>query len=224
MGRPGFTLGIGPSHRSNVTGTLGLSYDHPGRSTEEYLRILTPLLRGEGVDVEGEDWRAHVPGGAIEPAHPVPVLLSALAPRMLRVAGEQADGTICWMAPRPAIEEHVVPRITEAAAATGRPAPRIVVGLPVAVHDDIDEAREAVGQTAVMYEHEPNYRRAMASGGAARAADAAIVGDEAAVEKELRALVDAGATDLWLFVVGVAPDRRSSRERAMELLKGLASE
>ena len=33
MGRPGLTLGIGPSHRPVVEGTFGLSYDHPGRST-----------------------------------------------------------------------------------------------------------------------------------------------------------------------------------------------
>src|SRR5689334_12695791 len=50
MNRPGFTLGIGPSHEPLIRGTYGLSYDHPGRSTEEYLRILTALLHGETVD------------------------------------------------------------------------------------------------------------------------------------------------------------------------------
>src|SRR5580698_2902032 len=50
MGRPGLTLGVGPSHRHIVESVYGLSYDHPGRSTEEYVRILSSLLRGDVVD------------------------------------------------------------------------------------------------------------------------------------------------------------------------------
>ncbi len=53
MGRPGFTLGVGPSHDAVIEGTYGLSFDHPGRSTEEYVQILTTLLRGEGARVRG---------------------------------------------------------------------------------------------------------------------------------------------------------------------------
>src|SRR5947209_16439282 len=77
MGRPGFTLGVGPSHEPSITGIYGMSYDHPGRSTEEYVRILTTLLRGEGVHFEGEDWTARVPERVVSLAHPVSVLLSA---------------------------------------------------------------------------------------------------------------------------------------------------
>src|SRR4051795_13028203 len=62
MGRPGFTLGVGPSHEPLVRGVYGLSYDHPGRSTEEYVRILTGLLRGDTVDFDGQDWTAHTGG------------------------------------------------------------------------------------------------------------------------------------------------------------------
>src|SRR5262245_40279690 len=39
MGRPGFTLGVGPSHESWIRDIYGMSYDHPGRNTEEYVRI-----------------------------------------------------------------------------------------------------------------------------------------------------------------------------------------
>jgi F420-dependent oxidoreductase-like protein len=222
MGRPGFTLGVGPSHASAISGTFGLSYEHPGRNTEEYVEILTALLRGEAVDFKGEEWTARTTEGEVAAAHPVPVLLSALAPRMLRIAGEHADGTVLWMAPVAAIGEHVAPRITAAAEAAGRPAPRIVAGLPVAVHDDLDEARAAVAQTAVFYGHQPNYQRIMAVGGASDATEAAIVGDDASVEKQLRSLVDAGATDIWANVVAVGPDYRGSRLRTTELLQGLA--
>ncbi|HEY5698742.1 MAG TPA: TIGR03564 family F420-dependent LLM class oxidoreductase [Acidimicrobiales bacterium] len=224
MGRPGFTLGVGPSHDAVVEGTYGLAFDHPGRSSEEYVQILTTLLRGEGIEFEGEDWTVRAPEGSVRAVHPVPVLLSALSPRLLRVAGEHADGTVLWMAPRAAIESHVAPRITEAATAAGRPAPRIVAGLPVAVDDDLDAAREAVAATAAGYESRPIYKRIMAVGGADSAAEAAIVGDEASVEAQVRSLFDAGATDLSAFIVPVGPDRRASVGRTTELLSNLARE
>src|SRR3954463_3542484 len=56
MGRPGFTLGIGPSHRPLVEDVYGYGYEHPGRNTEEYVQILTGLLQGRAVDFDGADW------------------------------------------------------------------------------------------------------------------------------------------------------------------------
>lgn len=221
MGRPGFTLGVGPSHEPVVRGVLGLSYDHPGRSTEEYVRILAALLRGDAVDFDGEDWSVHSGGRVVAPAHPVPVLVAALGPRLLRVAGELADGTVLWLAPVRAIESHVAPRIRAAAAAAGRPEPRIVAGLPVAVHDDEAEARGTVAAATAIYGELPNYRRILDIGGAAGPADAAVVGDERAVRAQLRSLIDAGATDIWAAVVPVGPDRAASRRRTTELLKEL---
>jgi len=221
FGRPGFTLGIGPSHRSLVQGTYGLPYDHPGRNTDEYLTILTRLLRGDAVDVDGEDWSAHAPEQSVATEHPVPVLVAALGPRLLRLAGAQADGVILWMAPPKAIETHVVPTLTAAADDAGRPAPRVVAGLPVAVHDDIDEARAAVAATATIYATQPNYQRILQVGGAATPADAAIIGNEASVRQQLRSVIDAGATDLWLNIVTAGDDPRSSARRTRDLLRAL---
>lgn len=221
MGRPGFTLGLGPSHEANIRGMYGLSYDHPGRSSEEYLRILTGLLRGEAVDFAGQDWTTRAPAGTVRAAHPVPVLLAALSPRMLRVAGENADGAILWMAPAAAIERHVEPRIAAAAKAAGRPAPRIVAGLPVVVHDDEQEARAAVAAGSVMYANSPAYRRIMAIGGADSPATAAIVGNEASVEAQLRTLLDAGATDIHAHIVPAGDDIRGSLKRTRDLLREL---
>ncbi len=224
LGRPGFTLGIGPSHEPLIRGVYGLSYDHPGRSTEEYVKILSALLREEAVDFEGEDWSTHSAGRMRELSYPVPVLLSALGPRLLRVAGEVCDGTILWMAPVRAIEQYVVPRIHAAASAAGRPAPRIVAGLPVAVHDDEQEARAAAAASAAVYAGMPNYQRIMDIGGAAGPSDAAIVGDEKAVTRQLQALLDAGATDIWAAVFPVGEDkaeRRASAKRTTGLLREL---
>ncbi|ABW16417.1 luciferase family protein [Parafrankia sp. EAN1pec] len=224
MNRPGFTLGLGPSHEGLIRDVYGLSYDHPGRSTEEYVTILTGLLRGEAVDVKGEDWTARTAERMVPISHPVPVLLAALSPRLLRVAGQLADGVVLWMAPPRAIETHVAPKVHAAAAAAGRPAPRIVAGLPVAVHDDLDEARAATAATAAGYGSLPNYQRILRIGGASTATEAAIVGNEASVRGQLHGLINAGATDVWANVVPVGDTREAraaSRRRTTELLREL---
>jgi len=226
MDRPGFTLGIGPSHKPLVRGVYGLSYDHPGRSTEEYTRILTGLLRGETVDIDGEDWTVHSIGHLTAPAHPVPVLVSALSPRLLRVAGQYADGTVLWMASAKAIESHVAPRLHAAASAAGRPAPRIVAGLPIAVHDDEAEARAAAAATTTGYGGMPNYQRILDIGGAASPAGAAIVGTERSVRVQLQGLLDSGATEIWAasFPVGDTKEARvASLRRTRDLLRELTT-
>jgi F420-dependent oxidoreductase-like protein len=222
MGRPGLTIGVGPSHAPAIEGAYGLSYDHVGAHTEEYVTVLGSLLRGKGIDHRGEHFRVNIP--AVAPlAQPVSVMLSALAPRLLRVAGELTDGTILWMANARSIEAHVAPRIQAAATAAGRPAPRIVAGLPVAVHDDEAEARETAAQVFAGYGVLPNYRRILDIGGAAEPADAAIVGDEASVTAQIEALFDAGTTDVWAAPFPVGDDRSASRHRTRALLKELAA-
>ncbi|MDQ3385617.1 MAG: TIGR03564 family F420-dependent LLM class oxidoreductase [Actinomycetota bacterium] len=221
MGRPGFTLGIGPSHAPAIEDAYGLSYAHPGRYTEEYVTVLTSLLETGATDFVGEDLEAHSGDKGTAPEQPVPVLVAALAPRLLRVAGERTAGTILWMANGRAVETHVTPRIRAAAEAAGRPAPRIVAGLPVAVHDDVDEARRTAAEQFAAYGTLPNYRRILDIGGAAGPADAAIVGDEAAVTTAISGLFDAGATDVWAAIFPVGADRRGSRERTRALLEQL---
>jgi len=221
MGRPGFTLGLGPSHEAVVRDVYGLNYDAPGANTEEYVRILVGLLRGDTVDLDGTHWTVHSAGRMVPPDHPVPVLVSALGPRLLRVAGEVADGTVLWLATAEVIGEHVAPVINAAARAAGRPSPRIVAGLPVAVHADVEEARAAQAQAATLYASRPNFQRVVELGGAASAADTAIVGDEASVTAQLQSLLDAGATDIHAAIFPVGDDPKASVRRTRELLAGL---
>jgi F420-dependent oxidoreductase-like protein len=220
MGRPGLVLGMGPSHDMAIERMYGLSYEHVGTHTEEYTRIVAAALRGEEVHLDGDEFQVHLASPTASP-FPVPVLLGALAPRMLRVAGEVADGTVTWMANREALESHVVPRIRAAASAAGRDAPRIVVGLPVAVHDDVEEARAEAARQYGFYGELPNYARILRRGGLERSADACVVGDEESVATELRALVDAGATDVWAAIFAVGEDRKASRSRTRALLEQL---
>ena len=136
------TLGIGVSHRSTIEEWLGLSYDHPARHIEEYLSVLRPLLHESGVDFQGQEFRVagelQIPDADMVS---VPVVMAALGPRMLEIAGRLADGVVTWMTGPATLHDHIVPRLSAAAEAAGNPSPRICVGMPIAVTDHPDRAR-----------------------------------------------------------------------------------
>jgi F420-dependent oxidoreductase-like protein len=215
-----FTLGLGPSHHWIVEDMLGLSYDRPAQQVRDYLEVLTVALAGPGrVDVENERFRVHneldISDGA-----PTPVLLAALAPVMLRLAGELAAGTILWMADERAIGDHVVPRITAATSAAGRPAPRVVAGVPVALcaSADVDDARARANVVLGHAEYSPNYQRLLQHGDATDVGDCLAAGDEAAVTARLARYRDAGVTDLAVRVLplGATRDERLDSWRRTE--------
>jgi F420-dependent oxidoreductase-like protein len=222
-----FTLGLGVSHHWVVEGMLGLPYERPARQLRSYLEVLNAALAGPGsVDVENDAYRVHSPIDVTDYA-PTPILLAALAPVMLRIAGELASGTILWMADERAIGEHVVPRITKAAA--GRPAPRIVAGVPVALcsKDDVDAARERANRVLGHAEYSPNYQRLLERGDATDVGDILAAGDETAIVARLRAFRDAGTTDLAVRILALGPDRSArmeSRKRTEAFLASLCPE
>jgi F420-dependent oxidoreductase-like protein len=220
-----FALGIGASHHWVVADMLGLSYEKPARQMRSYLEVLNAALAGPGtVDVENGDYRVHAPLDVTDLA--TPVLLAALAPVMLRLAGEHASGTILWMADERAIAEHVVPRITEAASAAGRPAPRVVAGVPVCLcgKDEVDGARKWANQVLGHAEYSPSYQRLLEHGDAEDIGDILAAGDEIAIGARLQRFRDAGVTDLSVRVVPVGSDRAArteSRRRTLEFLASL---
>ena len=120
-------LGIGPSHRPAVEDSWGLSYDRAALHTREYVSVLSQLVADGAASYSGEMYRVEA-RAEMTGVSPFPVLISALAPAMLRVAGEITDGTITWMCGINTIGNHVVPRINQAAERAGRPAPRVCVG------------------------------------------------------------------------------------------------
>lgn len=215
-----FTLGIGVSHRPVIEGVFGLDYDTNARHLHEYLTVLSALL-GEGrVSFSGEEYTARTE----IPETSVGLVVAALAKRSLTSAGELSDGTVTWMANAASIESLIAPTIAAAAAAAGRPAPRVVVGLPIAVTDDEAAGRETAARQFAVYGTLPNYQRVLAAGGISSPAEAAIVGDEQQVGDAITALFAAGATELWAapFPVGDDRDARSaSRRRTMQLLREL---
>ena len=214
------TLGIGPSHSLVIENMWGLSYEKPARHIREYLSVLLPLLNERRVAFTGETYRVN---GAINTkVEKAPsVIISALAPMMLKIAGSMTDGTVLWMTGVKTIETHVVPLITAAAKEAGRPAPRVVASLPVCVTEDVAAAREFCAKAFAIYGQLPNYRRMLDKEGAAGPADVAIVGNEAQVEQQIRAVASAGATDFLASAFPSGPDAKASLSRTYGLLKSL---
>lgn len=212
-----FTLGIGAGVGAMLDAMFGLPRDRPVLRMREYLAVLRPLLRGEAVDHHGETLTAvgqvEVPG-----ATPPQVLLAALGPEMLKVAGELADGTVTWMAGPRTLADHIVPTVMRAAQEAGRAAPRVVAGILVSVTDDPDSARDRIAARYGLAGRVPEYRAVLDREGATGPPDVAVIGDEAGVTRHLRRMADAGVTELAVAPFGT-PDAQA---RTLSLLAGLA--
>ena len=191
-------LGIGLSHKIVIEDMYGYDFGQPIRHMREYLAVLLPLLERRPASFTGTTVRANI-GLSVPGDGRVPVLLAALGSQMLRLAGQLTDGTVLWMTGPATVRDHVMPTITGAAAAAGRPAPRVVCILPVCVTGDPDGARERAARVFAIYGELPSYRAMLDREGAAGPGDVAIVGDEDAVGTQISALAEAGVTD---FVAG----------------------
>ena len=210
-----FVLGIGLSHKIVIENLLGLSYAHPAKQMREYLEVLMPLVQGRPAKFEGELYRVNaalqVAGGT-----PVPVVVAALGPRMLEIAGRLADGTATWMTGTKTLASHTVPAIRSAAKAAGRPEPRVIAALPIAIASDPAQAREAASRSFAIYGTLPSYRAMLDREGAAQPGDVAIVGGEPELRAALRRLAEAGVTH---FAASVFPAEEGAIGRTLEFLK-----
>ncbi len=223
------TLGVGPSHHWVVEDMLGLRYEKPARLVRSYLEVLNRGLAGPGqVDVENEHFRIHNPL-SITDITPTPVLLAALAPLMLRIAGELTDGTVLWMADARTIADHIAPSITKAAADAGRPAPRIVAGVPVTLcaKSEVEGAREWARKAMSHSEYSPNYERLLEHGDAKDAGDFLVAGDETDLRESLERYRDAGVTDFSVRLLPYGKTREArieSRDRTTAYLASICPE
>jgi len=209
------TLGIGLSHKIVIENMMGLSYDKPVRHIRDYLSILGPLSRGEPVNHQGEAYRTM---GAIDAkgAPPYSIVVAALGPQMLKATAELADGTITWCTGPKTLAEHVIPTINAAADEAGRPAPRVIVGLPVCVTDDKASARERAAKVFEIYGSLPSYRAMLDREGVAGPEDIAITGSEQEVVDRIGALADIGVTDFAGSEFPGNPDEASATRAAIK--------
>jgi F420-dependent oxidoreductase-like protein len=211
-----FTLGLGVSH-PGLLEVYGIPFARPVAALRSYLDVLLPVLDGRrvpGATGAGSDPAETTVRGA---APRVPVLLGALGPVMLRLAGERTEGTITFLAGPRTIGEHVVPRITAAAGAAGRTRPRVVVGLPVAVTGDPGRVRAEVAAAYAGLAALPSYRAALDRDGFPDPGGIVIAGDEDEVAAGLRRYAELGATDALVSPVGDAEEQKRTLELLGEL-------
>ncbi|MFI6937847.1 LLM class F420-dependent oxidoreductase [Streptomyces sp. NPDC050418] len=217
-----FHLGLALGTKHLTEDGFGIPYERPIARLREFLTALRPLVATGSADFHGELLTATTPLPAKVPGAdpPVPLLVAAMGPQALRVTGELADGTLPLLAGPRAIAEHIVPVITAAAAAAGRPAPRIVAFVPGVVTADAEAVRETATEAFAFYERIPSYQRVIELSGATRAADLAVIGDEETVAAEVRRYREAGATEVVFTATGLGGE--ADRHRTWKLLGELA--
>ncbi|CAN5395383.1 LLM class F420-dependent oxidoreductase [soil metagenome] len=194
-----FSLGLGLGAPAIESQAFGVSWDKPIRRLREYLTVLRSVLYDGEANFHGQEvtaspeWPVDVPGGA-----PLPVYVAAMGPQALRVTGELADGTLPYLAGPRTVGDFIVPTIAKAAAAAGRPAPRIIAIVPVVVDDDADAARALAAEELAFYATVPSYQAVIEREGVGGVAELAVVGTAETVSRQLLAYRDAGATDIVL--------------------------
>jgi F420-dependent oxidoreductase-like protein len=225
-------LGIGPSHQSVAENWYGAAYAGVIHHVRDYVGVLEACFAAQA-DANASD---HGPGGMggrvqysgerypveslidVPGASPVPIFLAALAPLMLKLAGQRAAGTITWMGNIRTHAEHIVPRLEQAATEAGRPMPRIVAGIPVAVCDDDEQGREMAGKLFGSYGNIPAYARMLERGGAQSPLEVVITGNDKHVAERIRAYESVGVSDFCAMVFEVRP---GDCKRTEELLASI---
>ncbi len=203
-----FTLGIGAASRQAVSASMGLPWEHPLAFTRDFIDGLQPLLAGEQADVEGSELTTHALLNINAPD--TPILLAALGPKMLDLAGRRVQGTTVGQCGPRTIGSYVAPTLRAAAEAAGRPEPRIMALIRICVTDNADGTAGAYAlarETAARYRTVPSYAIVQDKEGLAEPAELHLIGTWERVLDGLGAYAEAGVTDFRLEIA--APDAAS---------------
>ena len=222
-----FRLGLGPSHKVSIEPMFGIEHHAPLTNLREYIQVVKTLL-GEGrVDFDGKQYHGHaaLPGA---PAPDVPVMASALRRRSFRLCGEVADGAISWVCPGQYLRDVGLPAMQEGADRADRPVPPLIAHVPVCVHDNPDEVRDAARQQLSNYPRSPFYQEMFAASGHPEARDGVwsdgmledvvFSGSEEDVAGRLRELFEWGATEILAHPVTAGGDSQASMNRNLNLI------
>jgi len=198
-----------------VAASMGLRWEHPLAYTREFIAGLLPLLAGEVADLDGSQVTTHAQLNIAAPD--TPVLLAALGPGMLELAGRTVQGTTVGQCGPRTIATHVAPRIRAAAAGAGRPEPRIMALIRICVTDDHAGAYALARDTATRYRAVPSYARVQDMEGVDDPADLHLIGSWERILDGLAAYASAGATD---FRLEIAAHDTAARDATREALAG----
>lgn len=201
-----FILGVGVSHKLTVETMWGLKLDQPVEAMREYLRIVQASLRNGAASEEGKYFSASWSYSAPRRGD-LPVMISALNPRMLELAGEIADGVVLWMCSPKYIKDVVVPHVAAGRAKAGKPMEgfEVVAAVPISLTADREAGLNVFRATVERYAGLPYYRRMMDASGyadelaAGNVTDAMLddlggIGDEEKVRDVVRRYREAGTT------------------------------
>jgi F420-dependent oxidoreductase-like protein len=201
-----FILGVGISHKVTVEHMWGLRLESPVDAMREYLQIVRSSLRDGACDFEGRFFTARWRYSGPRSVNP-PILVSALNPRMLELAGELSDGVVLWMCSPRYVTEQIIPAVTAGRQKAGKPLDgfEIVAAVPVCLTSDRAGAQEVFRRTVSTYAGLPYYRKMMDASGYKAELEAgnptedmldelAGLGDEDRVRDVVRRYRDAGVT------------------------------
>jgi F420-dependent oxidoreductase-like protein len=201
-----FILGIGISHKVTVEGMWGLSLDDPVGAMREYLTIVRGVLVDGNAGFEGRHFTARAVYSAPHRAD-LPIMISALNPRMLELAGELADGVVLYMCTPAYVRDHVVPTLRRGREKAGKPLEGfdVVAAVPVCLTSNRAAAHDVFRKTVARYANLPYYRKMMDASGLKSELDAeqvdervldelAGIGDEKQVRDAVQRYREAGVT------------------------------
>jgi len=178
-------------------------------------------LHGERVDFAGAEFRTSLKLD-VDPRLPAPaLLLAALGPNMLELAGRAADGVAIWLGGARYLEDFAIPRVVDAAYEADRAEPRIVCGLPIAITSDTEAGRRSAHEFTKQSSRLPSYRRILARQDLTTAAEVALIGDEVEILDALDHLAVLGVSDFNAILFPVEGDP-GARDRTFELLARLS--
>lgn len=214
-----FTLGIGVSHQMVIEGMLGLDFARPASHTAQYLEVLAPLLRTGSADHTGASFSYH---GTLEVADgaPVPLLLAAMGPRMLELAGSVCDGTILTFTGPRTVADYIIPTMAAAATRASRPTPEVRMAVPVSITSEVDAARARAAEEMAFYGELPSYKAMIEREGVAGPADLAYIGDEDQVVADVLRLEDCGANEVAIVPFGSPDDIQRTINTLGEVARG----
>jgi alkanesulfonate monooxygenase SsuD/methylene tetrahydromethanopterin reductase-like flavin-dependent oxidoreductase (luciferase family) len=225
-----FRLGLGAS-APGVQKWYGAAIERPIAHTRAYVKAVKALIEEGTADLDeaGVVVRYRFPS----PPHAgVPVMAAGLRRRAFAMCGEVADGAITWICPVAYVRDVARPALSEGATHAGRPAPPLIMQVPVCISDDLAAARAALRERFAMYLRVPYYLAMFEAAGFPEArqgewSDAmldavAVYGPESRVAEALRARFETGASELLVSAVGAAPNPAQGVERAWRLIADLS--
>jgi alkanesulfonate monooxygenase SsuD/methylene tetrahydromethanopterin reductase-like flavin-dependent oxidoreductase (luciferase family) len=192
---------------------MGLSWERPLAFTRDFIDGLQPLLAGKQADVEGNEVTTHAELNIV--AADTPILLAALGPKMLELAGRRVQGTTVGQCGPRTIASYIAPTLRAAADAAGRPEPRIMALIRICVTDDPAGAYALARETATRYRTVPSYAAVQDREGLDDPAELHLIGTWERILDGLNAYAAAGVTDFRLEVAAHNSAARDATRAAL---------